>query len=63
MGNGRIMRDTVFLPESVIEDRDELRGWLCKGLDYTAALPAKKKRPMAKPASKAPASGQPKKKR
>jgi TfoX/Sxy family transcriptional regulator of competence genes len=56
MGNGRIMRDTVFLPESVIDDRDELRGWLRKALDYTAALPAKKKGPMSKPANKAPAA-------
>jgi hypothetical protein len=23
MGKGRIMRDTVFLPESVIDDRDQ----------------------------------------
>ena len=63
MGNGRIMRDTVFLPDSVIDDRDELRGWLRKALDYTAKLPAKKKRPMAKPAAKRPAGAKPKKKR
>jgi TfoX/Sxy family transcriptional regulator of competence genes len=63
MGNGRIMRDTVFLPDSVIDDRDELRGWLRKALDYTAKLPAKKKRPMAKPAGKRPAGAKPKKKR
>src|SRR5204862_7856598 len=52
MGNGRIMRDTVFLPESVIDDRDELRGWLRKALEYTATLPATKKRPIATPAGK-----------
>jgi TfoX/Sxy family transcriptional regulator of competence genes len=63
MGNGRIMRDTVFLPDSVIDDRDELRGWLRKALDYTAKLPAKKKRPMAKPGGKRPAGAKPKKKR
>lgn len=63
MGNGRIMRDTVFLPDAVIDDRDELRGWLPKALDYTAKLPAKKKRPMPKPAGKRPAGAKPKKKR
>ena len=63
MGNGRIMRDTVFLPESMIDDRDELRRWLRKALDYTATLPAKKKRPTAKRAAKAAARGKPKKKK
>ena len=58
MGNGRIMRDTVFLPESVVAEPDELRGWLVKALDYTAGLPAKKQRTMAKAFAKASA-GQP----
>jgi TfoX/Sxy family transcriptional regulator of competence genes len=47
MGNGRVMRDTVLLSESVMEDPEELRAWLRKAFDYTATLPAKKK-PMAK---------------
>jgi len=59
MGNGRIMRDTVFLPESVMEEPEELRAWLRKALDHTANLPAggkKAARPSAKaPAKKAPA--------
>jgi|SRR5262252_9497267 len=54
MGNGRVMRDTVFLPESVLAEPDELRGWLVKALDYTSGLPARKPRPMAKAAAKAP---------
>src|SRR5262245_38106712 len=37
MGNGRIMRDTVLLSESVMAEPDELRGWLRKALDYTAS--------------------------
>jgi hypothetical protein len=45
MGNGRFMRDTVFLPESVMAVPDELRAWIQKALDFTASLPAKKKRP------------------
>jgi hypothetical protein len=58
MGNGRVMRDTVFLPESVLEERDELRAWLGKALDFTASLPAKKKRPMTRAAAvKKPSRG------
>jgi TfoX/Sxy family transcriptional regulator of competence genes len=44
MGNGRVMRDTVFLPESVMVEPDELRAWIQKALDFTSSLPAKKKR-------------------
>jgi TfoX/Sxy family transcriptional regulator of competence genes len=43
MGNGRVMRDTVFLPESVMVEPDELRAWIRKALDHTSALPAKTK--------------------
>jgi TfoX/Sxy family transcriptional regulator of competence genes len=43
MGTGRIMRDTVFLPESVLDEPDELRAWLRKAFDHTATLPAPKK--------------------
>ena len=57
MGNGRVMRDTVWLPEAVLEEPDELRAWLRKALDYTVTLPAKAKRAPAKTATK------PKKKR
>ncbi len=53
MGNGRLMRDTVFLPESVMDEPDELRAWLRKALDFTASLPAKKKRPATKAAAPA----------
>ena len=45
MGNGRVMRDTVLLPESVMDDPEELRAWLRKAFDHTASLPAKQKRP------------------
>ena len=49
MGNGRIMRDTVHLPDSIMDEPDELRAWLQKAFDYTATLPAKK--PAAKKTS------------
>ena len=51
MGNGRVMRDTVFLPESVMAEPDELRAWIQKALYFTASLPAKKKRPATKTAA------------
>jgi hypothetical protein len=37
---------------SVMDERDELRGWLRKALDFTASLPAKKTRPPTRSASK-----------
>ena len=50
MGTGRVMHHTVLLPESVIDEPDELRGWLRKALDHVATLPPKTKRPTPKPA-------------
>jgi len=48
MGNGRVMHDTVLLPESVMHDRDELRAWLRRAFAHTASLPAKKRAPPKK---------------
>jgi TfoX/Sxy family transcriptional regulator of competence genes len=62
MGNGRVMRDTVFLPESVMVEPDELRGWIQKALDFTAGLPTKSKRPVTRAAIKEPSSKAPVKK-
>jgi hypothetical protein len=42
--------DRVMLPEDVMHERDELRMWLQRALDYAATLPNKAK---AKPAAKA----------
>jgi TfoX/Sxy family transcriptional regulator of competence genes len=51
MGNGRVMKDTVHMPEETFGDDAELRAWLRRGLDYTLALPAKgDKKPAAKAA-------------
>jgi TfoX/Sxy family transcriptional regulator of competence genes len=53
MGKGVVMKDTLLLPESVMEDPAELKAWLRRGLDYTASLPAKKQKGgAAKPAPK-----------
>ena len=44
MGNGRIMRDTVMLPDSIMEEPEELRAWLRRGFDYVLTLPPKAKK-------------------
>jgi len=43
MGNGRVTSNAVLLPETVMDEPAELRGWLRKAFDHTASLPAKKK--------------------
>lgn len=45
MGNGRVMRDTIHLPDDVMDDRAELRGWLTRAFEYTRTLPKKVKAP------------------
>ena len=50
MASGRIMHDTVLLPESVLDESDELRKWLRKALAYTSTLPPKARRAVARPA-------------
>jgi len=58
MGNGRTMKDTVMLPESVMEDPKELRRWIDRSIAFTRTLPPKKKKGVKarpKPASKRPA--------
>ncbi len=63
MGNGRIMRDTVQLPDSVMDEPDELKSWLRKAFEYTSTLPAKtapaKKLAAKTPAAKTPAAKTP----
>ncbi len=51
------MREMVFFPESILDERDELRAWLQRGLAYSLTLPPKKptvkKPPAKKPSPKA----------
>lgn len=47
MGNGRVMTNTVMLPEDVMEDPRALREWIARAIDYARTLPPKKK-PAAK---------------
>lgn len=41
MGDGRARSDKVMLPESVMADEDELRGWLARAFEAIAKLPPK----------------------
>ena len=54
MGDGRIMKDTIFLPESIMDEPGELASWLRRALVYTMSLPPKtkpKSAPKTKPKS------------
>ena len=42
---GRPMKEYVVFPETLLADRDALRGWMAKGLAYAAGLPPKEKKP------------------
>lgn len=43
-GKKRVMADTVLLPESVMDEPDELRAWLARAFAYTATLPPKRRK-------------------
>jgi len=55
MGDGRMRSDKVMLPESMMDEPAELRGWIARAFESAAALPGKTKAPSkaaAKPAKK-----------
>ena len=57
MGTGRVMHDSVLMPEDVLHDPAELRAWLARAFEATAKLPPKEKKPATKlPAKKKPAA-------
>ena len=60
MGNGRIMSNTILMPEETFGDDAELRSWLRRALDYTLTLPAKAVTPKDTPIAKAPVKPAPK---
>ena len=41
MGDGRVRSDKVMLPESMMEDLEELRAWIGRAFEAAAALPKK----------------------
>ena len=56
MGNGRVMSNTVLMPEAMMDEPDEMTAWLRRALDYTLTLPAKTAtKAKAKPAKARPA--------
>mgnify|MGYP001339298980 CR=1 FL=1 len=44
---GRPMREYVVLPKAVLSERRALAGWIRRGIDYAAGLPAKRSKPKA----------------
>ena len=51
MGNGRVMTNTVLLPESIMDEPEELKRWLARAFAYAATLPPKRKTSTAKKGS------------
>ena len=49
---GRPMREYVVLPQAVLAERRALAGWVRRGIDYTATLPAKQAAAKAKGAAR-----------
>jgi hypothetical protein len=49
MGDGRARSDKIMLPETMMDDSDELRRWLARSFRAAALLP-KKTAKAAKPA-------------
>jgi TfoX/Sxy family transcriptional regulator of competence genes len=52
MGKGKPMKDMVLLPAGVLRKKAELKRWLARALEFTAALPPKPKKKAAKKASR-----------
>ena len=52
MGNGRLMKDTILMPEETFGEDAELRSWLRRALDHTVTLPPKAAKPKATAKSK-----------
>ena len=62
MGNGRVMSQTLVLPQAEFDDRTRLAAWLHKARDHVAALPPKKASPKkAIPKEASPKKASPKK--
>ncbi len=57
MGNGRVMTNTVFLPESIMDELGELKDWLRRAFEYGVTLPPKVKK--AKTAKAVPGKAKP----
>ena len=54
MGNGRVMADTVLMPEETFGDDAELKSWLSRALAHAVTLPVKEAKPANSPAKAKP---------
>ncbi len=43
MGRGKPFGGRIVLPETILDEPDELRAWIKRAVDYTGTLPPKKK--------------------
>lgn len=48
MGRGHVMSNTVLLPETIMDEPEELRAWIRKALAHAKTLPPKRKKAKAK---------------
>ena len=55
MGNGRVMGDSVLMPEEMMDDPAEMKAWLAKAFAHAVTLPKKKAKPAAAKKPKKPA--------
>lgn len=56
MGKGKPFSGRVMLPETMLDEPAELRAWLQRAVDYTATMPAKKKKAATPVKKKKPAA-------
>jgi hypothetical protein len=57
MGDGRVRSDKVMLPEAMMEEPDELRGWIARAFAAAARLPPKAAKAKSKASGAASAGG------
>ena len=50
---GRPMTGFTLLPQAIVDDDDEIRGWVTRAVDFGATLPPKVPKEKAKPKPKA----------
>jgi TfoX/Sxy family transcriptional regulator of competence genes len=59
MGNGAKRSDKIQMPDSIMDEPDELRSWVKRAFEFAATLPAKVKGAAKKPAAKTIAAKKP----
>jgi hypothetical protein len=59
MGNGTKRSDKIQMPDSIMDEPDELRSWVKRAFDYAATLPRKVKGATTKPTAGKPAATRP----